>query len=821
MSEKTRVPAIPAPTDSNLRDVARAIKGVIDVREGLAGDPLDRVVTFRDMVNGGLAETAGSASSSSGLSLIPVGTETGGYDPTQDLTVPPAPSGFRVSSLFASIKLEWDAPQIKNYAYTEVWRLDQNILGQAVLIGSTPGTSYSDYIGGSGGYYYWIRFVSQAGVAGPFNDTNGTYAETAADPTLLLELLTGEITESQLYADLGSRIDLIDGPSSLPNSVANRILAEALARGAAITEESQIRQTADESLAQSITTITAAVEQNAAAIQKESIARADAISAEAIERETLAARVATTEDGVSANAAAIESESLARATADSAISRTITTLDSKVAENTSLIQQEAVTRANADSVNASLVSQVQARLNTGDFAAVKTQSSVSAGKITGLEAQYTVKIDVNGHVSGFGLATTTNTGTPRSAFIVRADRFAIAGPNDPEDSLGTLDPSRLPFVVTTSPTTINGVTVPAGAYLDTAFIGKATITKAQIGSVFADTIDAGYTNSVDLESSTFYGSELYLGGVATYEFSDPSDRSRRTGIASVASPNIALKRTGAEFDVNYFKIKNGASLITPFEVVGNEVRITSAAIGTGTITSANIADVIQSTNYVQGVSGWKIAKDGSAELGAPSIRGKVTASQIDSRGLSIQDQNGNVILAAGVPLSSSNVSGLGSFATLSRITGSNASTYIQNAAIDTLQIAGEAVTVPAVANAYSLVNVDRWTDPLNNWQTVVSLSVDFGDVAPNGVLVCGNVNILSQPGINFTATYMLLRNNTTGDETVAVGVAHGDSVVLSNFGLLSSTAGVNNFSLRISQEDTGGDYWFAASRSISVVGAKR
>ena len=40
MSERpTRIPAVPAPTESNLLDVARAVKGVIDVREGRVGDP--------------------------------------------------------------------------------------------------------------------------------------------------------------------------------------------------------------------------------------------------------------------------------------------------------------------------------------------------------------------------------------------------------------------------------------------------------------------------------------------------------------------------------------------------------------------------------------------------------------------------------------------------------------------------------------------------------------------------------------------------------------------------------------------------------------
>ena len=71
-----------------------------------------------------------------------------------------------------------------------------------------------------------------------------------------------------------------------------------------------------------------------------------------------------------------------------------------------------------------------------------------------------------------------------SAFAVRADQFYIAPPTGENKG-------ALPFAVQTTPTTINGVTVPAGTYLDNAFIkngsidvakiADATITSAKIG----------------------------------------------------------------------------------------------------------------------------------------------------------------------------------------------------------------------------------------------------------------------------------------------------------------------------------------------------
>ena len=57
---------------------------------------------------------------------------------------------------------------------------------------------------------------------------------------------------------------------------------------------------------------------------------------------------------------------------------------------------------------------------TATQASIETVQEIVDDSDSGLSSQYTVKLDNNGHVSGFGLATTDNDGTPSSAFIVRA-----------------------------------------------------------------------------------------------------------------------------------------------------------------------------------------------------------------------------------------------------------------------------------------------------------------------------------------------------------------------------------------------------------------
>ena len=222
MSE-TKVPAIQAPTASNVEQVARAVKSLLDVREGLIGDPLDANVTFRDLVDAGAVSLGPGYNGRAGSLILPVTAQQDGYDPSQDLTQPPAPSGFAATGLFASIQLQWDDPGYRNHSYAEVWRSDTNVIGNAQLIGTSATRFYVDNLGTGATRYYWVRFVSRANVQGPYHGTLGKSATTATDPALVLASLSGQITESQLSPTLASRISLVDAPSTEPNSVNARI----------------------------------------------------------------------------------------------------------------------------------------------------------------------------------------------------------------------------------------------------------------------------------------------------------------------------------------------------------------------------------------------------------------------------------------------------------------------------------------------------------------------------------------------------------------------------------------------------------------------
>jgi outer membrane murein-binding lipoprotein Lpp len=181
------------------------IKNNLDVLCGYTGDPLDRAITARDLLDSGIVTLAAGSSffsgSSSGLAPanIPI------------YAVPPAPTSLVASGAFQNILLTWDLELYEGHSYAEVFRHTSDSIADATLVGQVSGFNgiYSDSVGGGQTYYYWVRAVNQNSVAGPFNSSAGTEGVTATDVSVLLDLLTDQITSSQLATSLATPISLI------------------------------------------------------------------------------------------------------------------------------------------------------------------------------------------------------------------------------------------------------------------------------------------------------------------------------------------------------------------------------------------------------------------------------------------------------------------------------------------------------------------------------------------------------------------------------------------------------------------------------------
>ena len=200
MSTETLVPAIQSITKDNLIEVAKAIKMLLDVREGRVGDPLDANVTYRDLVKAGALAVRPGWNGGTASPVIPAWAGDDGYDPTADMTQPPQPTGFVLSAGLTSIMLQWGAWTYRNHSYAEVWRGETDAVGSATLIGTSDTRFFVDAVGSTNKtYYYWVRFVSQANAIGPFNSTVGTMGKTGlVGGTDLSDLI---ITANKLATD--------------------------------------------------------------------------------------------------------------------------------------------------------------------------------------------------------------------------------------------------------------------------------------------------------------------------------------------------------------------------------------------------------------------------------------------------------------------------------------------------------------------------------------------------------------------------------------------------------------------------------------------
>lgn len=139
--------------------------------------------------------------------------------------IPPQIQNLVVTGAFGTIILSWDDPRFKHLAYVEVVRNTVDDLGTAQKIGTTVSTLYADTppnASASVTYYYWVRPISKANIEGPYNATAGTPGHTATDPEYALEVLTGQLTASQLHRDVNRILDSVE--NALPQGIAYNVI---------------------------------------------------------------------------------------------------------------------------------------------------------------------------------------------------------------------------------------------------------------------------------------------------------------------------------------------------------------------------------------------------------------------------------------------------------------------------------------------------------------------------------------------------------------------------------------------------------------------
>lgn len=412
------------------------------------------------------------------------------------------------------------------------------------------------------------------------------------------------------------------------------------------------------------------------------------------------------------------------------------------------------------------VTQVRARLDNfgGLGASVEQTLLATADAVEGFKAEYFLKVQAGNKLAGFSLSAVEDPeGNSSSAFLVLADRFAIITDSDVITDPDNPPPNRIPFGVDSSGAFING----------------------QLR------VSSGGPTLSEVESRRRGSATLVLTGNAW------SDSAATEAVAdSLEAPN------------------------------------TTATLRIGdTVTIRNNAGFAQA-RYWDGTA-WVLP--GTIIDGNLLVTGSVAADRINAYGLQIQDQFGTPILGAGASLPTQYIQGLGALATqntarigqnvtlpngavlgvndfvnsLSRIDPSNigafmsvgaiGTAYIGNAAVQTLNIAGNAVTVPAVGSSYG-------SDPS------VSIWMD----APGVVFVTASVNYLADFGPDATVGVYI---NTTYGSGGYMGISLIDSFsgAITTACAFSCHAGL----FSASTVSTFPSNFSIGTGTIMVIGAKR
>lgn len=580
----TKVPGIPKPPASagpELRRYLESLAEAVEIRLGRKGDPRDRAVTLRELIQSGLARE---------LRATPfdpnnVGGPGLGFvadDPVPETGVPPQPTGFTAAGAYSVINLSWDFPLYTgpNHAHTEIYSYPSDNLASALsqgVIGVVSGRGYTDPVGSNVTRYYWIRHVNENGTVGPWNSGSGTVATTAPDVDHLLDVLSGSITSDELATSLRSELDTFQTLTDVNGNITARGYQTLANVNNAISLNPNGFQTASNVNTlinnntngfQTSSDVTSAINANSNGYQTASQVSSTVATAvvgvrgkilvwsssgeyalNEVVRDNLGflyvciSPVSTSTNdtlptsfanptthwklygnmgSVEDSASKITQLNLLDGNSTSAAAQAIHGLNSILKDSngnavvsatnlstmkTSVLNADGTARATATQVDYLNSQYVNPETGVANNVTLQQALNTSADNVNGLRGQYTVKIDTNGAVAGFGLAsTTTAAGNITSEFVVNADRFAImrGGSNTAA--------ATAPFVVQATATTINGQSVPAGVYMADAFIKNGSIEAAKIGSLNADVINAGTIAATRIGANTIDASKLVIDG---------------------------------------------------------------------------------------------------------------------------------------------------------------------------------------------------------------------------------------------------------------------------------------------------------------------
>jgi predicted phage tail protein len=409
--------------------------------------------------------------------------------------LPPAVTHLTATSLLFGIELKWGFPAgAEDTQRTEIWYGPSTSLENATKLSDLayPQKEYAmQGLRAGVTFFFWARLVDRTGNVGPFYPAGlGVMGQSSSDASAILEMIAGQIGETELGQDLLDEINKIPGLQEQIAALdglkgydpeATYEEYDLVVQGKRIYQATgpvplnmpppnplywlDVGQTVETAngLAQQVATNTAEIIE----LDGEVTAQATAFQAlrASFRDDDGEGELADALKGWSSTAA-IATEEKVRASENLASAQKITTLDAKVGENEANVTDLRQTVATDKEATAQALTQVNVKVGE-NTAAIQETSTAFANTDGKLSTMWSVKMQVtaNGQyvAAGIGLGIENTGAGLQSQFLVSADRFAIVN----TIAGGAIS---VPFAV-------EGGQV----FLNTLFVKDASIGNAKIG----------------------------------------------------------------------------------------------------------------------------------------------------------------------------------------------------------------------------------------------------------------------------------------------------------------------------------------------------
>jgi predicted phage tail protein len=613
--------------------------------------------------------------------------------------VPPSVNFLTADSLIFSIGLKWGIPPgAEDTQRTEIWYGPTNDLEAATKLADLayPQTDYvMQGLKAGVSFFFWARLVDRTGNIGPWYPVgSGVLGQSGSDASPILELISGQITESELGQELLKEIEKISG--DFPGSVNDRINEAKQELEDLITELTDPLEyvptnayakndavRSGQRLYMAIAPVPAAADGSNAPpnpaywVDIGSIAETANGLAQAVAKNTT--DITDLDGKVTVNAAMLQAvqsayrddngegalsdalrgwdtlakvseESRTRATQNEAMASRVTTVEASVADNKGSIRSLEQTVVTNEQATASRFTDVSTKVgsNTAGISALdKTVTDNESSTASRLQ-------QVNARVDGAETA------------IADEQLARVSGDEALGQRIGYMEAS---FTVPQGERDDSGEGELAGAlkgWENTAKIAdesKVRASEIEVQARRTETLEVSFNSALDKtngevqktsasvqvtsqalaaldnKASTMWSVKMQVNAQGQYV---------AAGIGLGIENGPAGLQSQFLVSADRFAVVNGINgvLASPFAVQGGQVFMNEAFIQDGTITNAKIGSYISSTNYVAGQMGWILNKSGTFEInGTVAGQGRLL---INNQRLRIYHANGNLAIDLGV-----------------------------------------------------------------------------------------------------------------------------------------------------------------------------